>query len=243
MSASNQRAQQRTRIDLARGDSFLPRWVQDGVRALLNPVVRFALAAHITPNTITVAGLGIVCVAAWLIAQGALVAAGLVVIGGSLLDAVDGALARASGGPTRFGGFLDSTVDRAAEAALFIGIALHFVARSDDPLMPLLAALAALIGSFMVSYTRARAEALGYAASIGIAPRPERITLLAAGLLLAGLGFGAGLVAALWVIAVLTAATVLQRIWHVWRQSIAAGVPANRRPGGQLNAKENDQRG
>ena len=219
MSAS----QPRTRVDLAAGDSFLPAWIKEGVRALLTPVVRFALAAHVTPNTITVLGLGVVSVAALLIAQGWLLAGAAVLIGGSLLDAVDGALARATGGTTAFGGFLDSTLDRVAEAVLFIGIAVHYASRSPEPMLPVVAALFALSGSFLVSYTRAKAEGLGYAASVGVAPRPERLVLLSAGLILTGLGVEAGLIGAMWVVVALTTATVLQRIWHVWRQS---GGPA-----------------
>lgn len=239
MSASPSASRQRARVNVAGGDSFLPRWIQDGVRALLAPVVRLALRLHITANTITVIGLVVTGVAAFLVARGELVAGALVLIGGSLLDAVDGALARAGGGTTTFGGFLDSTLDRAAEAVLFVGLAIYFVSASDDPTWPMVATLTALTGSFMVSYTRARAEGLGYRASIGIAPRPERITLLSAGLLLAGLGFTLGLIVAVWVIAALTTATVLQRIWHVWRQANRAAPAASTRH----ITKENDQRG
>ena len=212
-------ANQRARVDLAAGDSFLPVWVKDGVRMLLTPVVGTALRLHITPNTITVIGLGITVAAAVLIGFGYLIAGAVVLIAGSLLDAVDGALARATGGTTSFGGFLDSTLDRAADGVLIVGIAAFYLDRSPDPLLPVLAAFLALIGSFLVSYTRARAEGLGYAATIGLAPRPERITLISIGLILTGLGLAFALAVALWLIAALTTATVLQRIWHVWRQA------------------------
>ena len=217
MSASQPRA----RVDIAAGDSLLPRWIKDGVRALLTPIVSFALRHHVTANTITVVGFLFVAVAAVLVAQGALLAGAAVLIAGSLLDAVDGAIARASGGTTPFGGFLDSTLDRAAEGVLFIGIAVLYL-RGDDPVVPIVLALVALIGSFMVSYTRAKAEGLGYVASIGLAPRPERLVLVSAGLILTGIGFQPGLVAGLALIALLTTATVLQRIWHVWRQAAGA---------------------
>ena len=220
MSASHPRA----RIDIAAGDSFLPHWVKDGVRALLAPVVRFALRWHITANTITVVGLFVVAMGAVLVAGGALLGGAAVLIAGSLLDAVDGALARASGGTTAFGGFLDSTLDRASEGVLFIGIAVYYL-QAPEPVLPIILALVAMTGSFMVSYTRARAEGLGYAASIGLAPRPERLVLISAGLILTGVGVAWGLAAALVLIAVLTTATVLQRIWHVWRQ---AGRPTTR---------------
>src|SRR5438093_231442 len=141
-------------------------------------------------------------------------------VGGSLLDAVDGALARATGGGTPFGGFLDSTLDRAGEAIVYLAIAAYYL-RGDAPTWPVLAAFIALAGSFMVSYSRARAEGIGVTASIGIAPRTERLVLIVAGLGLAGLGIGPALIAALWVIAALTVATTAQRIWHVWRLTAA----------------------
>ena len=235
MSASQPRA----RVDLPGGDSFLPEWVKDAVRALLSPIVRVAQALHITANTITVIGLAVVGVAAFLIGQGSLVAGTAVLIAGSLLDTVDGALARATGGTTPFGNFLDSTLDRAAEAFLFIGVAVYFIGQSDNPVGPVLAALVALTGSFLVSYTRAKAESLGYTASVGVAPRPERITLLSAGLLATGLGLPVGLLEAVWLIAGLTVATIVQRIWHVWRQ---AARPADRVVP-PLTPKENHHRG
>jgi CDP-diacylglycerol--glycerol-3-phosphate 3-phosphatidyltransferase len=225
MSASHPR---RVRVDLAAGDSFLPPWVKNAVRAALAPAVRLALALHITPNTITVIGMIVVAAAALLVGLGMILPGAALLVAGSLLDAVDGALARASGGPTRFGGFLDSTLDRVAEATLFVGVAAYFLATSAQPTAPVVLAMLALVGSFLVSYTRARAEALGYSATVGLAPRPERLVLVSAGLVLAGVGFDVGLVAALAVIGLLTFATVVQRIWHVWRQ---AGASTHRQQG------------
>lgn len=211
MSASQEQARK-----LPRDGSVMPGWVKEAARATLAPVVRAALALHITPNTITVAGFLIVTVAAIVVASGGLLAGALILTGGSLLDAVDGALARATGGATAFGSFLDSTLDRAAEAILYIGIAAYFLG-GDAPALPVLAALLALAGSFMVSYARARAEGIGLTAAIGLAPRAERIVLVVAGLILAGFGIGVALIGALWIIAALTVATTAQRIWHVWR--------------------------
>ncbi len=146
----------------------------------------------------------------------------MILTAGSLLDAVDGALARATGGETAFGSFLDSTLDRAAEAILYMGVAAYYLGGSA-PTWPVIAALVALAGSFMVSYTRARAEGIGLTAAIGLAPRPERIVLIVAGLILAGLGIDVALVAVLWIIGILTVATTAQRIWHVWRLTTAQG--------------------
>ena len=201
---------------MPRGDSLLPAWVKQSGRAVLDPVVRLALAMHITANTVTVLGLVITVVAAVLIGSGGLLAGALILMGGSLLDAVDGALARATGGETPFGGFLDSTMDRASEAIVYLGIAAYYL-QGAAPTWPVLAAFIALAGSFMVSYSRARAEGIGVSAAVGIAPRTERLVLVIAGLGLAGLGIGPALIAALWIIAALTVATTAQRIWHVWR--------------------------
>lgn len=208
--------------DLRRGDSVLPAWVKEAVRATLRPIVGMAIALHITPNTITVIGVVITLAASVLVASGWLLIGAAVLTAGSLLDAVDGALARAQGGGTPFGSFLDSTLDRVSEAILYIGIAGWFLFAHDDPAWPVLLVLVALAGSFLVSYSRARAEGIGMSASVGLAPRTERLVLVIAGIAVAGLGYAIGLIAALAVIAVLTVATVFQRIWHVWRQSQAA---------------------
>jgi CDP-diacylglycerol--glycerol-3-phosphate 3-phosphatidyltransferase len=204
--------------DLARGDSLVPIWVKELGRAVLSPIVRVAVLLHVTANTVTVLGLVLVVVAAAVIGSGNLLAGALILAGGSLLDAVDGAIARATGGGTPFGGFLDSTLDRAGEAILYAAIALYYLG-TTTPTWPVIAAFLALAGSFMVSYSRARAEAIGVTASVGLAPRTERLVLVVAGLGLAGLGWSIALIAALWIIAALTAATTLQRIWHVWRQT------------------------
>jgi phosphatidylinositol phosphate synthase len=211
MSASHPHAH-----DLPRGDSLLPAWVKDAVRSILDPIVNIALVLHVTANMVTVLGLVIVVVAALLIGSGSLVAGALILMGGSLLDAVDGALARATGGGTPFGGFLDSTLDRAGEAIVYLAVAAYYL-QGSAPTWPVLAAFVALAGSFMVSYSRARAEGIGVSAAVGIAPRTERLVLIIAGLGLAGLGIGPALIAALWIIAALTVATTAQRIWHVWR--------------------------
>lgn len=216
MSASREGAH-----DLRRGDSVLPGWVKEAVRATLRPVVGLAMALHLTPNTITVIGVFITLVASILVGGGWLLVGAAVLTAGSLLDAVDGALARAQGGGTAFGSFLDSTLDRVSEAILYIGIAGWFLFAWEEPAWPVLLTLAALAGSFLVSYSRARAEGIGLTASVGLAPRTERLVLVITGIAIAGLGYEVGLIAALGIIAALTTATVVQRIWHVWRQSQA----------------------
>ncbi len=205
--------------DLARGDSLFSARAKDAGRALLSPLVRLAVRLHLTPNTVTVIGFAIVVGAAVLIGTGSLLAGSAVLVAGSVLDAVDGALARATGGVTSFGGFLDSTLDRAAEAVLFAGIGVYWLNAAREPAVPILLAFVALTASFLVSYTRARAEAAGYAAEVGIAPRPERLVIVIVGIALAGLGFEIGLIGAMILVAALAVATTTQRIWHVHRQA------------------------
>jgi len=208
--------------NLRRGASVLPGWVKEGGRAVLAPVVRLAIAMRLTPNTITVIGLLITLVASAFVASGWLLLGAAILTAGSLLDAVDGALARATGGGTAFGSFLDSTLDRAGEAILYTGIGIWLLRTQPEPLLPMVALLVALAGSFLVSYTHARAQGIGLAADIGLAPRTERLVLVIAGVALAGLGITVGLIAIIVVLATLTVITVIQRIRHVWRLSEAA---------------------
>ncbi|MGH2380590.1 MAG: CDP-alcohol phosphatidyltransferase family protein [Candidatus Limnocylindria bacterium] len=219
MSASRDHAR-----ELRRGASVLPTWVKDAGRGILRPIVNLAITLHLTPNTITVIGLLITIAASALVAGGWLLLGAAVLTAGSLLDAVDGALARAQGGGTEFGSFLDSTLDRASEAILYVGIAAWFMSTHDDPTVPVLAVFVALGGSFMVSYARARAEGIGLEASVGLAPRTERLVLIIAGIALAGLGFTPVLIGILLLVAALTVVTAVQRIWHVWRLSQAAAT-------------------
>jgi CDP-diacylglycerol---glycerol-3-phosphate 3-phosphatidyltransferase len=208
--------------DLRRGDALLSTRAKDAARALLMPVVRLAIRLHVTPNAVTVFGFLVVALASLLVAVGQLLPGAAVLVAGSLLDAVDGALARATGGTTAFGSFLDSTLDRAAEAILYVAIAAYYLRVAPDPLGPVLLALVALAGSFMVSYTRARAEGIGFSASVGLAPRTERLVIIVAGIALAGIGFEIGLIGAMALVATLSVATTIQRIWHVRRLSLAS---------------------
>lgn len=233
MSASHSRAR-----DLRRGDSLLSERVKQTGRAVLAPVVRLAVRLHLTANAVTVIGFGIVVVASVLVGTGNLLAGAALLTAGSLLDAVDGALARATGGTTAFGSFLDSTLDRAAEAILFGGVVAYFLQREGDASLPVLLAILALIGSFMVSYTRARAEGIGLTAAVGLAPRTERLVLVIAGIALAGLGFEIGLIGALAIVATLATITTVQRIWHVHRLSAVIA-----RPAADDTTRENGERG
>jgi CDP-diacylglycerol--glycerol-3-phosphate 3-phosphatidyltransferase len=185
-------------------------------RGSLAPLARWLHGLGVTPNAVTTLGALLTLAGAWLVAaQRPAEALGLLVLG-SLADTLDGAVARAGGGGSRLGEFLDSTVDRLADAALFAAAAWVGVSRGD----PLLfwASLVALCASFFVSYVRAKAESLGVAATVGPAPREARLVILLIGL--AAWAF-AGLlplfVTAVTAVALLAMITLLQRVAAVAR--------------------------
>lgn len=208
-----------------RGDVILSERLKAAGRAALAPLVNVLAAAGVMPNTVTWSGLILVTAASYLIWQRSLLLGAIVLAVGAILDALDGGLARAQGGETRFGAFLDSTLDRIGEALVYLGIAAYWLGATSRPFVPVMLALLALSGSFLVSYSRARAEAQGFTASTGLAQRPERLIILIAGLALAGLGHPILLQVAMAVIAVLAWVTVAQRIWNVRAQAASADLP------------------
>lgn len=165
----------------------------------------------VTPNAITVIGLLLNLLVALVIASGSLVAGGVLVLFANLFDMLDGAVARVSGKGSKFGAFFDSTLDRYAEAVVYLGVGAWLYSQGDGT--TLLAAYLGIIGSLMVSYTRARAEGLGVIGEVGLLPRPERILLLSIGLLF----HGQLLTPVLWLLALLANLTALQRMLHVQR--------------------------
>ena len=199
--------------------------MNDGMRAVVAPVIRFLVRHGVGPNTVTVAGFaGSVAVCA-LILERQWLAAGFVFVAAGMMDLLDGSVARLSGRATPFGAFLDSTLDRTAEG-LVLG-AIGVVLAKDGHWWALGAAFAALTASFLVSYTRARAEGLGIDSNRGgLMARPERLVLIGAGIFFAPLG--ATLQVVIFVLAGLTLLTVAQRVLFVWR---ATRAEANR-PGG-----------
>jgi CDP-diacylglycerol--glycerol-3-phosphate 3-phosphatidyltransferase len=174
------------------------------------PVLRLL---RLSPNSLTVAGLLICAGSAALVALGYLIAGGVLLFLASLFDVFDGALARASGKEYRYGAFLDSTTDRYAEVFTYIALLYYFLFRVHDTLEPMLV-IFALSGALLVSYVRARAQSLGFAADGGLLPRPERVVITVIGLIVMPL-----LVWALWILAVLSNVTAIQRIWLVWQES------------------------
>ena len=171
-----------------------------------------------TPNQITVAGLAMNFAAAVLVVERHFVWATVVFIAGSILDILDGALARTHGKLTPFGGFLDSTTDRLSEGLILGAIAI--VLSEQGHQVALGCVFVALVGSFLVSYTRAKAESLGLRGEAGLMARAERVVLVAAVLPFAGHG---SLPYGIYVLAALTTLTVIQRIVYVRRQLLSEG--------------------
>ena len=157
---------------------------------LTRPVVRALEEVPLTPNQITVLGFLVIVVAAALVATGHLLAGGLAVLAGGFLDIVDGALARSTGKVTRFGGVLDSTLDRVSEGVLLFGI-LWLALGKELPVLTaavptrwaVVVVFGALLGSLLVSYVRSRAETAGVECTEGLFTRGERVVVLVAGLL------------------------------------------------------------
>lgn len=193
--------------------------LRSGVAKVLGPFARLLLRLGVSPDAVTVAGtLGVVVSALWLLPAGHLTAGALVVALFVFSDAVDGLMARESGRVSRWGAFLDSTLDRVADAAIFSGLLLYLAGRDNDA--GLVVALACLALGAVVPYARARAEGLGMTAAVGIAERADRITVALVAALFVGLGLpDAVLVWALGVLAVAAAVTIGQRMATVHRQA------------------------
>lgn len=203
--------------------------VRDGVE----PIARLFGRVGLTPNALTLIGFAIAVVAAFAAAFEMWLAAGLLVGFGAIFDLFDGAVARVTNTTSRLGAFLDSTFDRAGEAVVYIGICGAYLG-SDYPGQALLP-MAAMAAAFMVSYTRAKSESMGFTAgtgmaAVGFAPREVRVAMLTVGLLLTGLGGGLGtwgfatagsawLFLTLGLITILATITTIQRIVHVVLQS------------------------
>ena len=159
-------------------------FLTNAVERIRSPIVRVLAVVGVRPNHLTVLGALIAVGAGYLAGQGALLPAGLIFLAGSLMDGLDGALARHTDSVSRTGAFLDSVLDRVGEAALLIGLSFYF-AREDDALAVVVTS-AALALSMLVSYARARAESLGLnRGGVIPAPRPIRVVILAAGLVIA----------------------------------------------------------
>jgi CDP-diacylglycerol---glycerol-3-phosphate 3-phosphatidyltransferase len=187
-------------------------WVRTQIRTYLSPIAGALYRVGIHPDMITVAGLVVVGIAAVVIARGQFQLGGIILILGLPLDALDGAVARAMGRTDKFGGILDSTLDRYADAFIFGGVSYYFAVQDQFDYM--LLALAALVGSLVVSYVRARAGEAGLSVKVGLLDRFVRVIIIVAVLLVPQL-----LTLGLWVLAIGTNITALQRMWFVYRNT------------------------
>src|SRR5436305_6356400 len=200
---------------------ILPDWLKNGYLRVIDPVANWLVRRGVHPNTITAIG------TACSVAGGVIYGTGHISVGGfflsatALFDVLDGTVARRSNKSSTFGAFLDSTLDRVADGALLGGLAVFYALNPRHHNVPMMAVcLVGLIGAYMTSYVRARAEALGLDAKVGMVQRPERIVLLSAPQAFFGLVLG-GWVLRL-VIGVITVGawiTVIQRLQFVYRQT------------------------
>jgi CDP-diacylglycerol--glycerol-3-phosphate 3-phosphatidyltransferase len=191
---------------------LLPQHLQNRFINLLSPLVRLISKWGLSPNSFTVAGVILTAAGTGAFLAGFIRLAGICILLGGLCDTLDGLLARTTGRATRFGALLDSTVDRYAEFIMFSGIAAYFFFIDDYGTAA--GTLLALGGSFMVSYTRARAESLGFDAKGGFMQRPERIVLIGSGAII----HLNALILAIWLVAFFANFTALQRIRCAYKQ-------------------------
>ncbi len=189
--------------------------VRQRAQAFLNTLALALNSLGFSPNGLTVIGFLGMCAVGLVLANGWLALGGVLIVLGGIFDALDGSLARLTNRVSKFGAFLDSTTDRFAEGALFLGLLYYFMQRN----MTVVAYLVylTLLGSLMVSYARARAEGIGVECKEGLMTRFERIALLVIGLILTALFGDAPVLIVLGLLAVLTNVTAAQRIWLVYR--------------------------
>jgi phosphatidylglycerophosphate synthase len=196
-------------------------WVRRHAEALMSALQRLP----VTPNQITIIGTALTFVAAVLVAAGHLLLGGIVLAFAGTFDILDGALARSTGRSYPYGAFLDSTLDRYSEAAMYLGLIAYFVGAGGSLERWLVVATgAALAGSFLVSYVRARAQSLGFTCETGLFARPERVVVTVVGLVFGGVV----LTAVVFLLAALTNLTALQRIREVWLQGRAQRLARER---------------
>ena len=196
----------------------LTKAIGKGFGLVLTGLVRLLTLSGVHPNALTLIGLVVNGVAAWILARGEFLYAGLVILCAAVFDLTDGAVARNANKVTRFGAFLDSVMDRYSDLILLTGLLVHY-ARIDRFSYIVLTAVV-MIGSVLVSYSRARAENLIPSCKVGFLERPERIVLLIIGALFDRMA------AVLWVMAVLSNLTVIHRIVHTWKESRLEAEPS-----------------
>jgi CDP-diacylglycerol--glycerol-3-phosphate 3-phosphatidyltransferase len=194
---------------------LLPQYLQNKFIALLTPLIQTLTRWRIHPNALTSAGFVLTLMAAAALFAGHLRVGGLLILAGGLCDCIDGNLARAMNKESRFGALFDSVIDRYSEFVMFLGILAYFMARNEG--LTAVITFMALCGSIMVSYSRARAESLGFEARAGLMQRPERIVYLGLGALIHPVVFKL----AIWMVAILANLTAWQRLRYTCQQDTA----------------------
>lgn len=182
---------------------------------ITDPIVGILSRSRIKPNALTFINLALNIVAAYVIASSHFILGGVLVLASGLFDLLDGALARLTGQTTSFGAILDSTIDRISEAAVLCGLLIWYIPKEAK--IEIVLIFAVLIGSFLISYIRARAEGLGLQCQVGLFTRAERVIVLSIGLLVNQVFI------ALCVIAVFSYITVVQRLLYLWKQTKVKG--------------------
>jgi CDP-diacylglycerol--glycerol-3-phosphate 3-phosphatidyltransferase len=206
-----------------------------GALRIIDAMVRALARGRVNPNWLTVIGVSINVMSGLLFGFGHFFSAGVVLVVANLFDMLDGKVARLSGRVTRFGGFLDSSLDRLSDMVIFVGLMVFYARATADPASPaygqhstlnVFLAGAALMGSVLVSYTSARAESLIPKCDVGFLRRPERVVLLTIGALSTHAGsanyFANRMPAVLWVLAVGSYWTFAHRMYHTWREVLRA---------------------
>jgi CDP-diacylglycerol--glycerol-3-phosphate 3-phosphatidyltransferase len=200
------------------------------IKKVFEPIALAMGRIGLTPNGLTLIGFAITALGSLLVGVQAWIVGGIVVFVGGVFDMFDGTLARATGQTSKLGAFMDSTFDKAGEILVFLGC-IAALANANVGTVPVLVAAAAMGASIMVSYTRAKSDALGYSsgmglAAVGIMPREVRLVIISLGIVLTGTSIGTSAIEfALGVVLVGAVITVIQRILHVRSQAKAADIP------------------
>lgn len=201
--------------------------LERGLRAAINPIMDWMVRARVHPNTLSTLGFLITCTSGYFFHTHHVRTAGALILVGGIFDMFDGTVARRTGLASPFGAFYDSSLDRLSEIIVYVGLlSLYNDYRADaNDVVMIYVVIAAMAGSLMISYTRARAEALGIDCSVGLMQRAERVILIGAAALFFGeQNSGAVLRVVLWGLAILTNLTVIQRILWVYRNTRPEGV-------------------
>jgi len=189
----------------------------DGFYALIEPLAKILINLKVSPYLITFMGLFFSIFVFYFFKSGLFLPGGIFIILSGICDVLDGRLARETNQMSKFGALIDSVIDRYAEILFFLGLLVYFWEKS---LTIVILLFLGICGSLLVSYTRARAEGLGLECKVGIMQRQERITFLVGGAILGSIPYTSHffLVLSIWIIAVLSNFTVIQRIWHIKNQ-------------------------